>query len=55
MILAKEFKNSNIARNCEFTTSKSDNPLIIQFGSNNNIDLLKAAELIVNYVDGIGK
>ncbi|CAG8681822.1 20565_t:CDS:2 [Rhizophagus irregularis] len=53
MILAKEFKNSNTARNCEFTTSESDKPLIIQFASNNNIDLLKAAELIANYVDGI--
>lgn len=55
MILAKEFKNSNIARNFDFTTNKNDKPLIIQFASNNNIDLLKAAELIVNYVDGIGK
>ena len=55
MILAKEFKNSNTARNCDFTTSKNDKPLIIQFASNNSVDLLKAVELVVNYVDGIGK
>ncbi|CAI2181408.1 6938_t:CDS:2 [Funneliformis geosporum] len=53
MILAKEFKNSNIARNSDFTTNKNDKPLIIQFASNDNVELLKAVELIVGYVDGI--
>ncbi len=53
MILAKEFKNSNIARNFDFTTNKNDKPLIIQFASNNNVELLKAVELVVGYVDGI--
>ncbi|CAG8634619.1 21441_t:CDS:2, partial [Cetraspora pellucida] len=53
MILAKEFKNSSFARDFDFSTSPTDNPLIIQFASNNPVELTKAAELVVGYVDGI--
>ncbi|CAG8432895.1 4724_t:CDS:2 [Diversispora eburnea] len=53
MILAKEFKNSQVARDFEFTTNKNDTPVIIQFASNDNVELLKALELVVGYVDGV--
>ncbi|CAG8804273.1 11562_t:CDS:2, partial [Racocetra fulgida] len=54
MILAKEFKNSCFARDFDFSTSPTDNPLIIQFASNNPVELTKDVELVVGYVDGIG-
>jgi tRNA-dihydrouridine synthase 4 len=54
MILAKEFQNSLIARNFDFTTNVNDTPLIIQFASNNNKELINAIEFVYGYVDGIG-
>ncbi|CAG8787698.1 9948_t:CDS:2, partial [Gigaspora rosea] len=53
MILAKEFKNSSVARDFDFSTSPTDSPLIIQFASNSPVELAKAAELVFGYVDGI--
>ncbi|CAG8841199.1 12409_t:CDS:2, partial [Gigaspora margarita] len=53
MILAKEFKNSSVARDFDFSTSPTDSPLIIQFASNSPVELAKAAELVIGYVDGI--
>ncbi|CAG8566205.1 7106_t:CDS:2, partial [Scutellospora calospora] len=53
MILAKEFKNSSFARDFDFSTSSTDSPLIIQFASNNPVELVKAAELVIGHVDGI--
>ena len=54
MILAKEFQNSLIARNFDFSTNMNDTPLIIQFASNNSKELANAVELVYGYVDGIG-
>ncbi|CAH1766380.1 3237_t:CDS:2 [Entrophospora sp. SA101] len=53
MILAKEFQNSAIARDFDFTTNFNDTPLIMQFASNNNKELVNAVELVYGYVDGI--
>ncbi|CAG8567060.1 3900_t:CDS:2 [Acaulospora morrowiae] len=53
MILAKEFKNSGVARDSDFTTNRSDTSLIIQFASNDGVELLRAVEFVVGYVDGI--
>lgn len=54
MTLADVFKSSNYARDSDFTTNESDNPVIIQFAANNSKDLAEAAELAAPYVNGIG-
>ncbi|CAG8439450.1 13146_t:CDS:2 [Acaulospora colombiana] len=53
MILAKEFKNSGVARDSDFTTNRSDTSLIVQFASNNSVELLRAVEFVVGHVDGV--
>lgn len=53
MILAREFGNSEWARESDFTTSLDDGPLIVQFASNDGVELADAAELIAPYVDGV--
>lgn len=54
MILAREFVRNQTARNSDFTTNERDTPVIAQFGANSPLDLIRAAELIHPYVDGIG-
>ncbi|RUS16909.1 hypothetical protein BC937DRAFT_90659 [Endogone sp. FLAS-F59071] len=54
MTLADVFRSSNYARDSDFTTNESDNPVIIQFAANNSKDLAEAAELAAPYVNGIG-
>jgi tRNA-dihydrouridine synthase 4 len=49
MILADVFKNSDIARDMEYTTSEGDDPVIVQFAANNAMDLADAAELVAPY------
>ncbi|KAI9146501.1 hypothetical protein BKA69DRAFT_1034705 [Paraphysoderma sedebokerense] len=53
MILADVFKNSPLARDCEFLTNKYDNPVIIQFAASNANDLADAAEMVAPFVNGI--
>ncbi|ORX97202.1 tRNA-dihydrouridine synthase [Basidiobolus meristosporus CBS 931.73] len=53
MILADVFKNSNYARECDFTTNEKDNPVIIQFAATNATDLADAAELAAPFVSGV--
>jgi hypothetical protein len=48
MILVDSFLRSEHARNSEFTTNQSDQPLIVQFATNNGIELAAAAQ----YVEG---
>ncbi|CAG2063641.1 unnamed protein product, partial [Timema podura] len=53
MILADSFVMSEKARNNEFTTSKGDRPLIVQFAANNINDFTRAAEMVSPYSDGV--
>ncbi|KAF7732282.1 tRNA-dihydrouridine(20a/20b) synthase [NAD(P)+]-like protein [Apophysomyces ossiformis] len=53
MILADVFKNSEFARECDFTTNERDDPVVVQFAANNGVDLAAAAELVAPYVGGI--
>ncbi|CDO92149.1 unnamed protein product [Kluyveromyces dobzhanskii CBS 2104] len=54
MILAREFVRNGHARMADFTTCDQDTPLIVQVGVNNIADLLKFAEMVYPYCDGIG-
>jgi len=54
MILAREFARNGVARLSDFTSSSSDSPLLVQFGSANPEDLARAALLVAPYCDGIG-
>lgn len=53
MLLAKEFIRSSKARECEFTTSCSDRPLVVQFAASNALDFGRAAEMVAPYCDGV--
>ncbi|XP_065167011.1 tRNA-dihydrouridine(20a/20b) synthase [NAD(P)+]-like isoform X3 [Atheta coriaria] len=46
MLLADSFILSSKARNNEFTTSKNDSPLVVQFASNNVSDFVGASVLV---------
>lgn len=54
MILAREFVRNKHARNSDFTTNKSDFPLVVQVGCNNVTDLLRFVEMIYPYCDAVG-
>lgn len=53
MILAESFWRSEKCRQNEFTISPEDSPLIAQFASNNTEDLVRSAEMVAPYVDGV--
>ncbi|XP_014213929.1 tRNA-dihydrouridine(20a/20b) synthase [NAD(P)+]-like [Copidosoma floridanum] len=53
MILADAFVQSSKARDSEFSTSKDDRPLVVQFAANEVDDYVGAAELIAPYADGV--
>ncbi|KAI9027579.1 hypothetical protein CLU79DRAFT_739820 [Phycomyces nitens] len=53
MIIADVFKNSEFARESDFSTNANDNPVVVQFAANNGPDLAAAAELVAPYVGGI--
>ncbi|AET38742.1 tRNA dihydrouridine synthase Ecym_3249 [Eremothecium cymbalariae DBVPG len=53
MILAREFVRNGHARMADFTTNNKDFPLIVQVGVNNVVDLLRFAEMVIPYCDGI--
>lgn len=54
MILAREFVRNQQARIADLTTNKNDTPLIVQVGVNNVGDLMKFAEMVAPFCDGIG-
>ncbi|ANB14617.1 Dus4p [Sugiyamaella lignohabitans] len=54
MMLAREFVRNQNARITDFSTNEADTPLIVQFGANNEVDLARAAKMIMPYTDGIG-
>ncbi|XP_065167009.1 tRNA-dihydrouridine(20a/20b) synthase [NAD(P)+]-like isoform X1 [Atheta coriaria] len=53
MLLADSFILSSKARNNEFTTSKNDSPLVVQFASNNVSDFVGASVLVSPYCNGV--
>ncbi|CAJ0579802.1 unnamed protein product, partial [Mesorhabditis spiculigera] len=53
MIYAKEFLQSDVARNSEFTTDTDDHPLIVQFASNDPVEFAAATELVYKYSNGV--
>ncbi|SCU90202.1 LAME_0E07492g1_1 [Lachancea meyersii CBS 8951] len=54
MILAREFVRNSHARMADFSSNENDSPLIVQVGVNNVTDLLRFAEMVAPYCDGIG-
>ncbi|CCH58423.1 hypothetical protein TBLA_0A06320 [Henningerozyma blattae CBS 6284] len=54
MILAREFVRNKNARLSDFSTNSKDTPLIVQVGVNNVSDILKFADMVAPYCDGIG-
>ena len=53
MIIAKGFNVSAAAREADFNTNDEDQPLIIQFGVHDPIDLALATERVIGSVQGI--
>lgn len=52
MIVSDCFIKSDKARQSDFSTSKGDNPLIVQFAASNASDLAEAAKLVAPYSSG---
>ncbi|KAI9364453.1 hypothetical protein DFJ73DRAFT_620008 [Zopfochytrium polystomum] len=53
MILSDVFKHSSIARDAEFRTSATDNPVIVQFAAAKSEDLADASELVARHCSGV--
>jgi tRNA-dihydrouridine synthase 4 len=53
MILAQPFGASQIARDVEHTTHFGDTPLVMQFASNDAVELKRAVEHALPWVDGV--
>lgn len=53
MIVSKSFLCSLKARDSDFTTCKTDRPLIVQFAANCAKDYADAAEIVLPYADGV--
>ncbi|XP_033832415.1 tRNA-dihydrouridine(20a/20b) synthase [NAD(P)+]-like isoform X2 [Periophthalmus magnuspinnatus] len=53
MIVAADFMRSEKARDSEFTTSKGDRPLIVQFAANDAQTLADAACVVAPFSDGV--
>lgn len=53
MIISNSFCRSEKARSSEFSTNNQDTPLITQFASNNNVDILHGSQMVYNYCDGV--
>ncbi|KAK7084618.1 tRNA-dihydrouridine(20a/20b) synthase [NAD(P)+]-like protein [Halocaridina rubra] len=53
MIISNSFIQSTRARHSDFTTSKDDEPLIVQFAASTSEDLVDATRLVVPYCDGV--
>lgn len=53
MIYAKNFIDSEFCRMSEFTTCKDDNPVIVQFATDDPIIFANAAELVSKYANGV--
>uniref|UniRef100_A0A8C4RPZ6 tRNA-dihydrouridine synthase n=2 Tax=Erpetoichthys calabaricus TaxID=27687 RepID=A0A8C4RPZ6_ERPCA len=53
MIIAADFVRSVKARDSEFTTSKADRPLIVQFAAKDPLILANAATMVAPFANGI--
>jgi tRNA-dihydrouridine synthase 4 len=53
MIMSDSFVQSQKARDCEFTTNKTDRPLIVQFAANNVDHFATATQFVRNECDGV--
>ncbi|GFO43578.1 tRNA-dihydrouridine synthase [Plakobranchus ocellatus] len=53
MIISDSFVRSIKARDTEFTTSKDDRPLIVQFAAKNSDEFASAAEIVAPFSDGV--
>ncbi|KAG2459958.1 DUS4L synthase, partial [Polypterus senegalus] len=53
MIIAADFVRSVKARDSEFTTSKADRPLIVQFAAKDPLILANAATIVAPFANGI--
>ncbi|CDH59923.1 trna-dihydrouridine(20a 20b) synthase [Lichtheimia corymbifera JMRC:FSU:9682] len=53
MILADVFKNSDLARETDYSTNAGDDPVVVQFAASNSEDLAAAAELVAPFAGGI--
>ncbi|XP_042874992.1 uncharacterized protein LOC122255146 [Penaeus japonicus] len=53
MIITDSFLQSVRARHSDFTTSKNDRPLIVQFAARSGEDWAKASSMISPYCDGV--
>ena len=53
MIMAESFVKSDKARDIDFTTDDTDEPLIVQFAANNTEYFSLASQLVSPFVDGI--
>ncbi|KAA6401207.1 MAG: putative dihydrouridine synthase [Streblomastix strix] len=49
MFIASGFYKSKSARDADFTTSREDQPLVVQFASNNPVEFMKSAEIVANH------
>ena len=54
MILADVFKNSEMARETDYSTNEADDPVVVQFAASNGVDLAAAAEMVAPFAGGIG-
>ena len=54
MILADVFKNSEMARETDYSTNGADDPVVVQFAASNGVDLAAAAEMVAPFAGGIG-
>ncbi|KAI9270690.1 hypothetical protein BDA99DRAFT_502465 [Phascolomyces articulosus] len=53
MILADVFKNSEMARETDYSTNEADDPVVVQFAASNGVDLAAAAEMVAPFAGGI--
>lgn len=53
MIISDSFIESEKARNCDFTTTIGDRPLIVQFAARHGMELANAAEIVYRHSDGV--
>ena len=53
MIIANVFKNSQLARDCDFQTTSNEQALVVQFASSNSTDFAQAARLVAPYCSAV--
>lgn len=54
MLIASSFIKSKKARDIDFTTSKDDHPLVVQFASRDSVEFGLAAQMVEKYSSAVG-